>query len=114
VSIEGRMELAQLVPSYCEEDAYSSQILKFVERGLDAYGPMTKRVVYWQLWIRFKLTKKDIPSHPEKFVQSIRDVFGDSSSSIEQVIIREMITSSELQGVDSSDLITALKQASGY
>ena len=78
------------------------------------YGPMTKQVVYWHLWIRFNLAKKDIPSHPEKFVQSIREVFGDSSSSIEQVIIREMITSSELKGVDSSDLTTALKQAGTY
>ena len=92
----------------------TTQVLEYVDRGLDHYGATTKQVVYYNLETNFKLAKGDILKHPEKFVQSIREMFGPGSRSIEQVIILEMQTSSELKDLDRSDLVTALKQARAY
>jgi hypothetical protein len=108
-------ELVLLTPSERkEENACNSKVLEFVDRGLDHFGPTTKQVVYWNLWIRYNLKKNEIPIRPEKFVELIREIFGDGSHSIEQVIIQEMAMSQELKGVNSSDLTTALKQARAY
>jgi hypothetical protein len=39
----------------------------------------------------FKLSREDIPDHPQEFVDSIRDMFGACSLQIERLIILEMI-----------------------
>ena len=95
-------------------DEFISRVLERIDLGLDHFGRTMKEVVYWNFESDFKLTKRDIVNHPEKFVQSIRDVFGSGSLLIEKTIIQEMTMLPELGKVDPTDLVVALKQARAH
>jgi len=109
------MEQIRSMPYHGDEGfGRSSQLLQIIDRALDQYGTTTKQVVYWNFQSKFGLTKKDIERYPEKFVQSLRVMFGDGSRIVEQAILHEVVESVNVKIIRSSDLTTALKQLRAY
>jgi hypothetical protein len=99
---------------YSEVDRPASQLIECVERALSRYGGTTVQVVFWNFEKKFNVQKEDLTKHPEKFMESIEDMFGAGARTVEKTIIQEIRSSLPLGSFDDSNLLTTLKQARAF
>ena len=57
-----------------------------VERGLSVVGEDFAKVTLYNLDVRYSLGRLEISKKPERFVQALRDMFGDGAELIETFI----------------------------
>ena len=102
------IELSNLSRSAVVEQRAS--VLNYLDGALDVYGLSVKQVVYWKFEKTHHISRTEISSHPEKFVETIRAIFGTGTSSIEKDMAREILHRAGLPHADSDDLVTALRK----
>jgi len=69
---------------------FESEIVKCVDRGLDAIGQNVKQVIYWHLENRLNIKRSEIASKPEAFIKALESMFGEGARHLEKAIIREI------------------------
>jgi hypothetical protein len=92
-------------------DSWSATLLRYVDKGLDAFGESTKRVVYWNFEINTHFAKNQIPEHLDEFSRSLDAMFGDGSGSIKRRIAKETSISLNLSFGENDDFVTFLVRA---
>ena len=102
--------MSSLLGNTLFEGSASSLFLQYLDNALDVYGSSVKQVVYWKFEKTHHLSKKDVYAHPEKFVETIRTIFGTGMSSIEKDMIRKLELCSGMSHLDSNNLVVALRQ----
>ncbi len=61
-----------------------------MDRALDSLGTNIRIAIYHMLESNSRVKKTSILSDPEKFVRSLKAVFGDGSFLVEQLIMKEL------------------------
>jgi hypothetical protein len=85
--------------------------LSSIDRGLDAFGPSVRAVVYFELKRLHGILREDIPLKPDSFVATIDQLFGVGATSVSRAISKELEISSGVKGLSEKDLLTALRTA---
>jgi hypothetical protein len=101
--------MSDLSPSTVVQSRAGVLILQYLDQALDVYGTSVKQVVYWKFENTHHLSRNEISSHPEKFVETIRTIFGTGTSSIEKDIARDVQQRAGFKYIDS-DLVTVLRK----
>ena len=100
------------MPVRCVEDSdgQADRLLDSIDRGLDTFGESVKDVIYWKLENKYHVKRKEIESEPDKFVSSLRDMFGIGSRTVEVKIAEQLRVSFGMPELGSDDLASAIKQ----
>ena len=96
--------------SSTKADEKAKLFLHYLGGALDAYGSQVKNVVFWKFEEMHQARRLEIYLHPEKFVETLRYIFGTGAGMVEKAIIREMKRCIDSREIDSSNLVTALRQ----
>jgi hypothetical protein len=86
-------------------------ILRSVDRGLDAFGSHLKQTIYWKISILHGSMNKAVIAKPTIFVELLRQLLRDSATGVERCIIQELRRDFELSPEEAQDLHTALEAA---
>ena len=69
---------------------FEESVLDCVDRGLDAVGESTKKVLYWQMKQGSNLERSDIVHKHKEFLWALRSMFGSGSKYLELHILNEI------------------------
>lgn len=72
------------------EDKFEESVLECVDRGLDAVGESTKKVLYWQMKQGNNLERSEIVQKHKEFLWALRSMFGNGSKYLESHILTEI------------------------
>ena len=72
------------------QDKFEESVLECVDRGLDAVGDSTKKVLYWQMKQGNNLERSDIVQKHKVFLWALRSMFGSGSKYLESHILTEI------------------------
>ncbi|MCS7124968.1 MAG: hypothetical protein NZ932_06125 [Candidatus Bathyarchaeota archaeon] len=73
-----------------EKTTFEKAFTEAVDEGLLMLGESGREVVYFRLRHSHALSKEDLPSHQEIFVECLRDIFGSGAKAIEKTIIKSL------------------------
>jgi hypothetical protein len=87
-----------------EKFTFEKALTKAIDEGLLLMlGESGREVVYFRLKHSYALSKEDVPSHPEIFVECLRNIFGSGTKAIEKTIIKILCRELELAYVEKKD-----------
>lgn len=69
---------------------FEKALVEAVDESLLMLGENGKEVVYFRLRHTYAISKEDVPSHPEIFVECLRNIFGSGAKAIEKAIIKSL------------------------
>jgi hypothetical protein len=89
--------MSQLEPSFDRQfssrrEGIDGMLVEAVERGLRVFGESVAQVIFYNLYTRYSLSKPEIPSKPERFVEALSDMFGDGADTIEKLVVETVCT----------------------
>jgi hypothetical protein len=82
------------------------KLLSSIDRGIDAFGPSVKSVLYYRFSSIYNSERKDILKKPQLFTESLRNFFGDRSFHVEESIVASIIDAFHLSEVNYADSLT--------
>ncbi|MEM1589861.1 MAG: hypothetical protein QXZ68_01840 [Candidatus Bathyarchaeia archaeon] len=82
---------------------FEKALAEAVDEGLLMLGESGREVVYFRLRHSYAISREDVPSHPEIFVECLRKIFGSGAKVIEKAIIRSLCRKLELAFVEKKD-----------
>jgi hypothetical protein len=91
-----------LVPS----SAWEERILASIDKGIDAFGPSVKNVLYYRFTSIYNSKRQEILRKPELFTESLRTFFGERSFHVEDAIVASLIDTFHLTDVTYADSLT--------
>lgn len=70
--------------------AFEKLLLEAIDEALTSLGESVKQSVYYHIERKFKIAKKDIPSHLPEFMNGLKSIFGLGADFIEIIIMRKL------------------------
>ena len=87
-------------------------LIQCVDRALDEFGSSAKQSVYVMLTLRKNITYEQAVMEPEILVQTLQEVFDDSSEIVKRAIILQVIQMFGFKkSVSSYDMVGIMKLA---
>ncbi len=81
----------------------NDRIGKLIESALEDYGGVvTRNAVLWHLKHTYDLEQSDAIAQPEKFIQALKDIYGDFEKIIEENICEKIARE---YGIDGNGLV---------
>ena len=71
---------------------FTDMVIQSIQKGLDPMGTASRRVVFWFLEDKKKLSLDQIPEHAEEFVDTLKALLGQGGEFLERHIISELET----------------------
>jgi hypothetical protein len=88
-------------------------LLRCVDRGLDSFGSNMKQAVYWTLMSKETISSDEILTHPDAFIRSLKEIFGNGYLLAQRAIVKEIKKTFEIDMPQGTyDLLEALDLAS--
>lgn len=72
------------------KDIFNRILLEAVDDALASLGDSAKQAIYFHLEDRFRVAKKDIPSHLDNFESGLEKIFGAGAKFIEILIMKKL------------------------
>lgn len=99
------------------ENRWRQLFLEAVDEGLLILGESSRKAIFFHLQNTYSLTREDIPSKPEVFVEGLRRIFGVGAKVIEESIVRSLyiklgIKYNEKKNADLLDYLNDLRALS--
>ena|ERR1700730_3020562 len=66
------------------------EIFSCIDRGFSSFGTSVGTVIYWKFEFTTKLSRTDVARRPDLLSKTIREIFKDGSSIIENAIILQL------------------------
>ena len=89
----------------------ADEFLSSLDRALERFGTSVRVVVYYQLEKSFGVSRSEVPLKPELFAATIEKLFGAGAATVRRFILKELETSSKIEGLRAKDLVTAMRTA---
>jgi hypothetical protein len=70
--------------------AFDKLLLEAIDEALTSLGESVKQSVYYHIERKFKISKKDIPSHLQEFMNGLKSIFGLGAEFIEIITMRKL------------------------
>jgi hypothetical protein len=91
-------------------------LIECIDEGLGVLGRDDQRKVYWRMLLIGKMKEngtsdKGILRDPDGFLKSIEDTFGIGAWAIERSITQEIKKRFELDSMESTNLVSAIRSA---
>lgn len=84
-------------------------VLASIDSALTAFGDSVRVVVYYELERAFGVSRKEIILKPEKFDETLNNIFGVGSQVLRKTILNKLEESSMIKHLASQDLSTAIR-----
>ena len=92
--------------------AWEEKILSSIDKGIDAFGPSVKNVLYYRFSAIYNSQRGDILKKPDLFAESLRTFFGERAFHVEAAIVGSVIDTFHLSDVTYSDsLVRVIHEA---
>jgi len=72
------------------KDIFDRILLEAVDDALASLGDSARQAIYFHLENKFRIAKKDIPSHLDGFESGLAKIFGAGAKFIEILIMKEL------------------------
>ena len=83
------------------------RITRCIDKGLELIGSTVKEVVYFHFESTTGIRKEEVPYRIDKFISFLESIFGPASSTIEELILKEIAKEFE---IDATNLDEAIRK----
>jgi hypothetical protein len=70
--------------------AFDKILLEAVDEALASLGDSAKQAIYFHIESKFKISKKEIPSHVGVFAEGLEKIFGAGAKFLEILIMKKL------------------------